>query len=415
MNDPRSRADAPQFALGFREFVGLIASLMAINALGIDTMLPALPATGRSLHIEFENQRQWIIAAYVFGFGSTQLIYGPLADRYGRKPVLNIAMCMLVVMTIMCAFAWNFESLIIARVLQGVAAAATRVIAVSIVRDRYSGRQMARVMSLSFMVFLAVPILAPSIGQFIMLFAPWRWIFLILALFGMTLLAWSALRLPETLHPEDRRPIDARAIGRAARMVLGNRQSLGYTLASSLIFGSVMGFINSSQQIFADIFKRPDLFTTVFACAAGSMGLTSYLNSRIVERLGARMVSHSALIGFTTIAAVHTVIAVSGHETMWTFAVLQALTMACFGLAGSNFGSMAMEPVGHIAGTASSIQGCISTVCGALIGIAIGQSFDGTTRPVAVGYLVVGLLALLVVLFAERGKLFRPHYSAAAA
>jgi len=415
VNDPAPRADTPRFPVGFREFVGIIASLMAINALGIDSMLPALPAMGHALGIPDENQRQWIVAAYVFGFGATQLIYGPLADRYGRKPILVVALSLFALMSVVCAFAWDFQSIIIARILQGVAAAASRVLAVSIVRDRYDGRQMARVMSLSFIVFLGVPILAPSIGQIIMLVAPWRGIFLFLALFAALVVAWAMIRLPETLHPDDRRPIVMREIAGATRMVLGNRYSLGYTLASTLIFGSLMGFINSVQQIFADIFHAPQLFTIVFACVAGSMGVASYANSRIVERLGTRRVSHSALIGFITFSAIHTAIAFAGYESIWSFSLLQALTMACFGLAGSNFGSMAMEPVGHIAGTASSIQGFVSTLGGALIGIVIGQSFDGTTRAVTAGYLIVGLLALVTVLVTERGRLFRAHHPVPAA
>jgi DHA1 family bicyclomycin/chloramphenicol resistance-like MFS transporter len=409
MTAPPSRADAPAFTMGFREFVALIAALMAINALGIDSMLPALPAMGHALGIENENQRQWIIAAYVFGFGSTQLVYGPLADRYGRKAILTVSLSLFALMSIACAFAWNFETIVLARVLQGVAAAASRVLAISIVRDRYAGRQMARVMSLSFIVFLAVPILAPSIGQIIMLAGPWSWIFWFLALFAASVVAWATLRLPETLHPEDRRPIDAGQLWAAARMVLGHRHSLGYTLASTLLFGSLLGFINSVQQIFTDIFDAADLFTMIFAAIAAFMGMASYANSRIVEKLGARLVSHTAVIGFTLLSGVHVLVILAGHESIWSFSIFQALVMGCFGLAGSNFGSMAMEPVGHIAGTASSIQGFMSTIGGAAIGIVIGQAFDGTTMPVAAGYFVLGGLAILVVLVTERGRLFQPH------
>lgn len=399
----------PSFRMGFREFVGLIAAIMAINALGIDSMLPALPAIGESLGIADENQRQWIIAAYVFGFGSSQLIYGPLADRFGRKPILVISMSLVVATCFVAAFAWDFQSMIIARVLQGVCAAASRVLAISIVRDRYSGRQMARVMSLSFIVFLAVPILAPSIGQFILLFGPWRAIFLFLAGFTATLVIWASIRLPETLHPEDRRPLSVSKIANAARLVVCNRYSLGYTLASTALFGALMGFIISVQQVFADIFNLLSLFPIIFAGIAASMAIASYVNSRIVERLGTRLVSHSALIGFILCSFAHLLVAMSGHETIVTFSLLQAATMACFGLAGSNFGSMAMEPVGHIAGTASSIQGFTSTIGGAALGITIGQSYDGTTIPLVLGYLVLGLISLLIVAVTEKGQLLQSH------
>ena len=399
--------------IGFREFVALIASLMAINALGIDSMLPALPAIGLALGVAGENQRQWIISAYVFGFGAAQLVYGPLSDRYGRKPILLVSMGLFAAMSLIAAFADSFAAMIVARLLQGIAAASSRVLTVSIVRDCYSGRQMARVMSLSFIVFLAVPILAPSIGQLIILFAPWQGIFLFLAAFGGCVVLWALIRLPETLHPDDRRLVSPRAMLSAVKLVLGNRYSLGYTLASTCLFGSLLGFISSVQQIFADIFHAPRLFPGAFACMASMMGIAAFANSRIVERLGSRRVSHAALLGFIAVSAVHVAVATSGQETIWTFGILQALAMGCFGLAGSNFGAMSMEPLGHIAGTGASIQGFITTVGGALFAVVIGQSFDGTTVPVTTGFLTLGLLALVLVLVTERGRLFRPHNPAA--
>jgi MFS transporter, DHA1 family, multidrug resistance protein len=400
--------------MGFREFVTFIAAVMAINALGIDTMLPALPDMGRSLGIAQENQRQWIIAAFVFGFGSAQLFYGPLADRFGRRPILIGSIGMFVVTSIVAAYADSFATMIAARLLQGISSASTRVLAISMVRDCYSGRRMARVMSLAFMIFMGVPVLAPSIGQLILLVAPWPAIFFFLAGFGAIVVLWAALRLPETLRPEQRRAIAPREVIDATRTALTDRTALGYTLASTMLFGSLMGFIVSSQQIFADTFHVPDLFPIIFALAAGTMGVAAFFNSRIVERLGTRRVSHSALIGFIGVSALHLLCAAVGLETVWSFAIFQSATVGCFALAGSNFGSMAMEPVGHIAGTASSIQGFISTVGGALIGTAIGQSFDGTTVPVAAGYLIVGVAALLIVLVTERGRLFRPHHASPA-
>jgi DHA1 family bicyclomycin/chloramphenicol resistance-like MFS transporter len=410
MTSTSARAPSATHAgIGFREFVALVAALMAVNALGIDSMLPALPEMGRALGIVEENKRQWIIAAYMFGFGGAQLIYGPLADRYGRKPLLLASMAMFALMSVLAGFADDFATIIAARVAQGMAAASSRVLSISIVRDCYSGRQMARVMSLTFIVFLAVPIIAPSLGQLIMLFMPWYGIFFFLALFAGTVAVWALVRLPETLHPEDRQAVSATSILAAARVVLGNRYSLGYTIASTLLFGGLLGFINSVQQIFTDIFHAPNKFPIVFAGVASMMAVASATNARIVERLGTRRVSHTALLGFIAVAGVHVAIAVTGNETIWTFAVLQALMMGCFGLAGSNFGSMAMEPLGHIAGTGSSIQGFISTVGGAAIGVVIGQSFNGTTVPVTAGFLILGLLALVTVFVTERGRLFRPH------
>ncbi len=391
---------------GFPEFVCLIAAMMALNALAIDSMLPALPAIGEALGVASENSRQWVITSYLLGFGVAQLVYGPLTDRYGRKPILLLGLGLYIAFSAAAALAPTFETLILARVGAGLGAAALRVLAVSIVRDRYSGRQMARVMSLSFLVFLGVPIVAPAMGQLILTVAPWPWIFGVLGLAATAYLVWAYLRLPETLAEADRMPIRFGRISAAFQEAVTNRISIGYTLAMTAITGALFAFINSSQQIFFDVFQAPQLFTTVFACIAGGIAVASLLNARLVEALGSRLISHVALLGFIAMGGVHALVTLSGHETIWTFAILQGLTMFCFGLIAGNFGSMAMEPMGHIAGTASSAQGFIQTVFGSLIGFFIGQQFDGTVVPMTVGITSCGLLALMFVLLAERGRLF---------
>ena len=396
--------------LGFVEFVCLIALMMALNALAIDSMLPALPHIGDELGVANANSRQWVVTAYLLGFGGAQLIYGPLADRFGRKPVLLFGVGVYVVFSLLATLAPTFDTLILARIGQGLGSACTRVLAVSIVRDRFEGRTMARVMSFSFLVFLGVPILAPSIGQAIMLVGPWRWIFAGLGLIGVGLIVWAALRLPETLRPEDRLPIQFRRLASAYRIAVTDRTAVGYTLAMTAVTGALFGFINSSQQIFADVFHAEAAFPAIFALIAGGIAVASLVNARLVVSLGSRKISHTALIGFTAVSAVHAVVAISGHESIWTFAVLQTLTMFCFGLIAGNFGAMAMETMGHIAGTAASIQGFVSTIAGSLLGFAVGQQFDGTTVPMAAGFTLFGLIALGCVLFAERGRLFRSHH-----
>jgi len=402
-------AAGPYPGLGFRQFVAMIAALMATNALAIDSMLPALPEIGEALGIVSANDRQWVVTSYLLGFGAAQIIYGTLADRFGRRPVLLTGLAIYVVGSLAATFATSFDAMMAARVVQGIGAAASRVLAVSIVRDTYSGRQMARVMSLAFIVFLAVPILAPSIGQVIILFAPWRWIFALLGLFGVAVALWLARKLPETLHPEDRTPIEVRPILRAFGICLTTRQSVGYMLAMTFVVGSLFGFINAAQQLFQDVFHAAELFTTVFAVIAGFMALASFLNARIVERYGMRRVSHSALVGYIAVTLAHGAVALAGHETMIVFALFQCVTMFCFGLMASNFGAMAMDPLGHVAGTASSVQGFVSTVGAALIGFWIGQHFDGTALPVVLGFSACGLAALVMVLVAERGRLFKPQ------
>jgi len=412
MTDATTKAFSPHPGLGFREFVGLIAAMMAVNAVAIDVMLPAMPQIGNALGIVDANQRQWIITAYMLGLGGAQLFYGSLADRFGRKPVLLIALSLYALFSFVAAFASSFALMIAARSLQGAASAAMRVLSISIVRDCYSGRQMARVMSLSFIIFMAVPILAPSIGQIVLLLAPWRWIFGVLGIFGSVVALWSALRLPETLHPEYRVPITFSRLGDAARKVLTDRTSVGYSAAMTLLVGGLFGFINSVQQIFFDVFHAPHLFTIIFALVAASMAVASFINSRIVERLGTRCVSHAAMFGFVFFAVVHLMLALAGMENIWTFAVVQAAMMGCFGLSSANFGSMAMESLGEVAGMASSIQGFITTVGGALIGILIGQQFNGTTVPVYMGFSVLGVLTIIIVLITEKGRLFVAHHPA---
>jgi DHA1 family bicyclomycin/chloramphenicol resistance-like MFS transporter len=409
---PNLAPGASDPGLSFRPFVALMASLMAMNALAIDIMIAALPEIAHSLHIPTENQRQWVIISYVIGFGAAQLFWGPLADRFGRKPIVVASTVSFGLLSLVAGMSKTFELLLVARFLQGIAAAASRVLVVSIVRDCYEGRQMARVMSLSFMCFLAVPILAPSIGQIILIATgSWRWIFLLLGGFGALVGTIAGLKLKETLHADYRRPVSVAGLASAAGRVLGNRTAAGYAFCSALAFGSMMGFINSVGQIFTDIFHAPKLFPLVFACIAGTMGVSSFVNSQLVGRFGTRRISQTAMFGFTLLSFLHLAVALSGRETIWSLAFIQAGTMFFFGMMGSNFGSMAMETVGDIAGTASSIQGFFQTLIGALIGMVIGQSFNGTTVPLAAGFSVIGIGIIIAVTITERGKLFRPHHA----
>jgi len=403
-----SHPAGPRHGMSFRSFVALMAALMAANALAIDSMLPALPQMSEALGIAEANERQWIITAYLLGFGTAQIVYGTLSDRFGRRPVLLFGLTVYVAASIAAAFAGSFESMMAARIVQGVGAAATRVLVVSIVRDCYSGRDMARVMSLAMIVFLAVPILAPSVGQAILWFAPWRWIFGVLTIFGALVMLWVVLSLRETQHPEDRKPIEVASVIAAFRTTLTTRLAVGYMLAMAFVLGGLFGFINSAQQVFVDVFHAPEWFTTIFALIALGMAAASLLNSRIVVRLGMRRVSHGALLAYIALTGTHAALALSGHESLWSFAAFQAGAMFCFGLVAPNFGAMAMDPLGHVAGTASSVQGFVTTVGGALLGFFIGQHFDGTVVPITLGFALCGLVALGIVLVAEKGRLFRP-------
>jgi len=296
-----------------------------------------------------------------------------------------------------------------ARLLQGLMSASTRVLAVAIVRDQFTGRQMARTLSVAQMIFFLVPILAPTLGQGLLAFGPWRFIFYALAGFAAFVLAWSAARLPESLPVERRSALSFANIGAAYRLTLTDRFSLGYAVAAAITFGGIIAFVSSAQQIFVDEFGAGERFTLLFAACAFSMGCASFANSRLVERLGTRLISQSAVLALITLSVLHLMVIGVGQETLWTYMVFQALSMTCIGLCGSNFGAMAMEPVGHIAGTASSVQGFITSIGAVLVGSAIGQSYAGTTLPLAIGYLLIGLAVLALIWVVEKGELFRPR------
>lgn len=398
----------PGAPIGFVEFVALTASLMALTALGIDSMLPALPAIGTALGVLAENERQFVITAFVGGFGVAQLVHGPLADRYGRRTVLLWSLAFYVIANAACALSQSFALLLVARVAGGAMIASTRVALIALVRDCYHGRAMARVMSIAFMVFMIVPVLAPAFGQAVLLFANWRGIFWVIAAVTLGIFAWFFVRMPETLTPEKQSPISAARIVGGWRIAITDRWSLGYTLASGLLLGALYGYLNSVQQIMFDTFRKPALLALMFALTAILMAVANLANARLVMRLGTRLISHSALTLLIVLSAIHLTVTAAGHENLVTFVALQALTMACFGLATSNFSAMAMENMGDIAGTASSVQGFLSVVLGTAIGVVVGQAFDGTTRPLAAGFLICGVAAMSCVVVTERGRLFRP-------
>lgn len=393
--------------LSFSEFVAMMAALMALHAFGIDAMLPALPDIGRAFAVPDGNELQWIVTIFVMGAGAGQLLYGPLSDRLGRRPVILVGLALYVVMSLVASAAPSLGSLLVVRAAQGFVVAASNVITRSIVRDQYSGARMARVMSMIFIVFLSVPILAPSVGQLLLLVVSWRGIFATLAVLGACVFTWVALRLPETLPPERRRPLSAAHLSQAAWFVFTEPTSILYTLAMTAMFGSLLAYVSTVPQIFTGAFHAPKLMAGTFAFCASAMGVASYFNSRIVERVGMHRISHIALVSFIGITACHSIVAYQGSEPLVVFALFQAATMAMFGLAVSNFGAIAMQPMGAIAGSAASLQGVISTIGGAAVGSLIGQQWSGSVFFLPMGALVCGIAALGCVLIAEKARLFR--------
>lgn len=398
-------------SIGRAEFIALCAFLMALNALAIDVMLPGLQEIGASLGVSDENQRQYVITAYLLGFGVAQLFFGPLSDRFGRRKPLIFGISIYVLASVAAGFSPNFETLLVLRAVQGIGIAATRVITVSIVRDVFGGRAMAEVMSLIMMVFMIIPVIAPSIGQAVMIFGEWHLIFFFMGVTALGCLFWMLRRLPETLDPSDVRQIKLAPIAEAFRMVVTNRVALWYTLASTFAFGALFGFLNSAQQIYVGIYDLGAWFPIVFAAVACVMAFSSFLNSRLVGRMGMRRLSHGALCGFLAISTIWYLVSLMGPMPLWLFLVFFAIAMFQYGWIGSNFSSLAMEPLGHVAGMASSVQGFVTTLGSALIGAYIGQAYDGTIQPMVGGFALLAAIALGLVLIAEKGRLFAVHSS----
>jgi DHA1 family bicyclomycin/chloramphenicol resistance-like MFS transporter len=397
--------------MGFAEFVVIMAAIMALNPLAMDMMLPALPNIASAFHLADANRPQMVLSTFIIGFGVGQFVMGPLSDRFGRRPVLLGGMTVYCIASVLAIAAPSFETLLLARALQGLGTSATRVIATSIVRDCYAGRRMASVMSLAMMVFIAVPVVAPSFGQAVLLLSQWRGIFIVLMVYGVVALIWSALRMPETLAEANRKSLAIGEVLRAYGQTITNRQTLGYALACGGVWGAMVSFVFSSQQVFTEIYHLGHYFPLAFAAAATGVAIAGFLNSRIVGRLGMRVISHGALVVYAVVAAVMLAAEQMQMLPLPLFMVLAMLMMFAFGLMMANFTALAMEPHGNIAGTASSLYGSITTLLGIGIGIVIGQSYDGTLLPFSMGFFLCALSALAIAAITEKGRLFKPHHA----
>lgn len=392
--------------ISFVEFVGLTAALMALTALSIDIMLPALPQIGSALGITSENDRQLIIILYMAGFAVGQIFFGPLSDHFGRKPVLLSGLAIFIAGSLGALLSGTFTTLLAARLIQGVGAASPRVVAIAVVRDIYRGRQMARVMSFAMMVFILIPVLAPSVGQALVHLGDWRWIFFVLLAMASITAVWASLRLPETAEQAlgTERALNVRDSFFAAIL---DPLTMAYGVAGGFMFGCLLAYVASAQQVFVEVFHLGQAFPIVFGAIASAMAIASFVNARLVGRLGMRRVSHTALAGFTTVSLVLLAASAFGIASLAVFAALAATAFFLFGLIAPNFNAIAMEPQGHNAGMASSVIGSLSSAIGALAGGLVGRSFDGTVLPIAAGFAVCSIITCAIVIFAEdRENLF---------
>jgi DHA1 family bicyclomycin/chloramphenicol resistance-like MFS transporter len=393
--------------LGKRELIVLLALLMSINALSIDAMLPALDYMARDLEVADGNRRQLVIAVYTLTMGIGCLVPGAFADRFGRRPIILAGLGAFTVLTLLTSTLTNFEVLLWVRGATGLLAAGLMVAPMAIVRDLYSGDAMARLMSIIAAVFITVPVIAPSLGQAILLVAGWRWIFVALAGVGALAAVWVWFRLPETLTEDNKQEVNLPVILRNMREALLNRQSFGYVLGTAFLMGGVFGYVNSAQQLYQDSFGVGTMFPVLFGATAGMMAIANIVNSRIVMRFGARRVSHTGVLVFIAVSATQVWSSYAHPGNIWWFLPLMSINLGLLGFLGANFGSIAMQPFAQIAGAASSVQTFFRMFGAALVGVAIGQSYDGTPIPFAWSLLITSSLALALVLFSEKGRLFR--------
>ncbi len=400
-------AQIPHQGMSFLGFVIMIGAFMAINSLNMDVMLPALPQIGTTLHLENPNHAQLIITAYLIGLGLSSLIIGPISDWLGRKPILLFGLSIFTVGTIAAAVSTSFEVMLGARLLQGIGAAAPRVMAFSIVRDWYHGRQMGRVMSLTMVVLMICPVIAPSMGQAVLFLADWEWIFHLLTLFAVTMICLSYFKLPESLPVEQRRGFTVPSLLDAYKSVLKTRVTLGYMVALTLVFAQLFAFLNSAEQIFADIFDRHESFPLYFASMAVFMSIAAFLNASLVEKYGLRRLSHIALLGFIGANMLSAILSLTGSTTLVTFVVIQGVVYFFFGSIAPNFNTLAMDPLGKLAGAGSAMINFFTIFMAAVLGAIVGALYNETLVPYAVGCFIYSLLAILTVLITEKGRLFQ--------
>ncbi|MGB7205376.1 MAG: multidrug effflux MFS transporter [Anderseniella sp.] len=396
---------APSKPLSIPEFVTMLAMMVSILAMSIDAMLPALDVIGRELNVENSNDTQLVVSAMFLGFAAGQIMAGPLSDSYGRKPVIYWGYVIFIIGCLMSMFAVSFEMMLAGRVAQGLGAASPRIVSLALVRDGYEGRAMARIMSIVMAIFILVPAIAPAIGQGVLLVANWRAIFALLLAMAVVAAFWFAVRQPETLAIDKRRPFSILNVLGGIREALGYRAMTGYTLAAGVIFGAFLGYLSSAQQVFQSTYNTGEWFVVYFGCAALAIGAASIFNSKVVERLGMRYMTWRAIIALTIMSVLFLLFCVTenGLPTLSAFMLWLLAAFFCMGILFGNFNALAMEPVGHMAGLGAAIVGSVSTFISLPLGWAIGHAYDGTVLPLVAGFAILGVVSIFIMWWTERG------------
>ncbi len=390
--------------LSAMEFTFLTATLMSIVAVSIDALLPALGIITKELAVEDPNRTQLIISMLFLGMALGQLICGPLSDAMGRKPILYSGLGIYLIGTLMCYMATDLDALLIGRFIQGLGVAGPYISAISLVRDQYKGRDMAKIMSLVMMIFILVPALAPSIGQAILLFTNWHGIFILYILYAFIIFLWIYFRLDETLPKNKRIPFTKAGFVYGFKEVVTNKSTVSLTIAMGTIFGCLIGYLNSSQQIFQEQFNTGKLFSVYFGVLALLLGIASLMNSKFVQRLGMHLIATRAFKAVILSSFIFCIVQMFVEIELWMFMLYVGSLFFSFGLIFGNLNAMAMEPMGHVAGIASAVIGSTSSMMSLTIGTIIGQLYNGNTLPMTIGFLIMGSLALSLLIFAEKQK-----------
>ena len=383
--------------LGFVEFISIMALMIALTALSIDAMLPALTEIGLDLGVRNANDTQLVISVIFLGTAMGQLVCGPLSDSYGRKPLVFFGITIFIIGSLLCIFTTEFSWMLWGRLLQGIGLGAPRVISTAIIRDLYQGREMARVMSYVMTIFILAPVLAPALGQLILFIASWRMIFTMLLIMGLLILFWFMVRQPETLPSKQRAPLSVQQLKNSLNRVLRNPITLGYTITAGLISGPFVAFLSSIQQILQLQYGLGTLFPLFFAGLSIAVGSASLLNARLVIRIGMRSMVRRALITMSTAVLIYGMIAsyLDGHPPLWSFMAFLSTTLFCTGILFGNLNALAMEPLGKIAGVGAAITSSFATFLSVPIGMFIGLSYDGTVLPLIAGFGICSLTAIV--------------------
>ncbi|SEQ97912.1 MFS transporter, DHA1 family, bicyclomycin/chloramphenicol resistance protein [Amphritea atlantica] len=385
-------------AIPFAEFVTLIALLISLAALSIDAMLPALGIIGNDLNVADPNDNQLVIVTFFVGMAVGQFLYGPLSDSFGRKSVILFGLVIFAAGTLLSVTADSFQQMLLGRVLQGFGLAGPRVVSVALVRDLYAGRAMARVMSFVMTVFILVPMMAPALGQLVLYYADWRMIFIGLLSAAIVLSVWLMIRMPETLAEVNRRSFAAGILWRGFKEVVSHRVAMGFTLVTGLVFGAFIGYLNLSQPVLQDQYALGTQFPLYFGCLAGAIGLASLMNARLVGRYGMWRLIILSLISITLLSLIYlpVVIFYTGHPPLQTLVIYLFLVFFAVGLLFGNLNSMAMEPLGHLAGIGAGLVSALSTLLSIVFSLIIGQLYNQTIYPLVGGFLVLISIALLI-------------------